>query len=180
LIWIKNTPTGMLNAKKMPMKYYEEIAMFYRKLPTYNPIFRKGPGYRVVQSKVESTNYKTGYKQAGKVYINDGTNYYPRDILYFKNHNRYGKLHPTQKPLKLIKYLIKTFSNPGDTVLDCCAGSGTIGAAAQELGRNFILIENKIQYIKIIQDRLFPPPLLITKTQANSLSLQPRRYEVVR
>jgi site-specific DNA-methyltransferase (adenine-specific) len=152
-VWEKVVPTGHLNAKKMPMKWYEEVVIFYQNLPTYNPQLRTGKGYNVKASDVHSENYgkqrNTGY------YKNDGTQYKPKDIIGpFRNINGKGKLHPTQKPLALMEYLIKTYTNEGDTVLDFTMGSGTTGVACKKLKRDFIGIELDKKYFGIAKRRL--------------------------
>lgn len=155
-VWEKTVPTGHLNANRMPMKWYEEIAVFYQKLPTYNPQLREGKGYSVKLSDVHSKNY--GNQRNVGISENDGTQYKPKDIIGpFKNVNRGGKLHPTQKPLELIEYLIKTYSNPGDTVLDFTMGSGTTGEACVRLDRKFIGIENDTEhgYFETAKNRIF-------------------------
>lgn len=110
-VWEKNVPTGHLNAKKMPMKWHEQILCFYSKLPTYNPQFRNGPGYKVKLSDVHSENY--GSQRNVGVSENDGTHYLPKDIIQFNNENSKGKLHPTQKPVALMEYFVKAYTKIG-------------------------------------------------------------------
>ena len=146
--WKKGeTNTGFLNANKMPLKNHENILVFYRKLPTYNPQKEKGIPYKArkdgrstnyhVKARIHST-YPTGER-------------YPLDVLNFKPERG---LHPTQKPVALLEYLIKTYTNEGETVLDNCAGSGSTLVAAQDVGRKFIGIELDEKYYKIATNRL--------------------------
>jgi site-specific DNA-methyltransferase (adenine-specific) len=104
-IWEKSVPTGHLNANKMPMKWHEQIIVFYSQLPTYNPQLRKGIGYKVKLSDIHSENYGK-QKNVGSS-ENDGNEYKPKDIIKFNNENGGGKLHPTQKPVGLFEYLIE-------------------------------------------------------------------------
>lgn len=147
-IWAKTHGTGHLNAKKMPMKNHENILVFYKKLPTYNPQMTKGKPYNVVYS-THSSNY--GKQKDNIRKINKGERY-PLSIQHFKYDK--DKIHPTQKPVELFEYLIKTYTNKGDLVLDNCAGSGTTGVACKNLNRNYILIEKEQKYIDIIKNRL--------------------------
>lgn len=149
-IWEKNRGTGIFNAKKMPMKSHEHILIFYNKLPTYNPQMRSGKPYKCKQGKQSSA---FGL-DTGNVIIteNDGTRY-PLTVLKFNSTNGRNS-HPTQKPVELCEYLIKTYTNEGETVLDNCCGSGTTGVAAKNLHRNYILIEKEEKYCRIAEARL--------------------------
>lgn len=154
LIWEKTTPTGHLNAKKMPLRIHEDILVFYKKLPTYNP--QKTTGH---ERKVSTANHKRNSKKTSNYGENELTNYdsterYPKSVLKFATDKQKVALHPTQKPLALIEYLIATYSNEGDTILDNCAGSGTTGLASKNLNRNYIMIENDEVYYKICIDRV--------------------------
>ena len=148
-IWEKSKPTGHLNSKKMPMKNHENILVFYRKPPTYNPQFTEGKPY-VAKAKgaLRSSNY--GH-QVDIVSINDGFRY-PKSIQKFPYDT--VKLHPTQKPLNLFKYLIKTYTNRDDIVLDNVVGSGTTPVACEELGRRWIAIDNEKEYFDITVNRI--------------------------
>jgi site-specific DNA-methyltransferase (adenine-specific) len=146
-IWVKPQGTGHLNAKKMPLKAYEEICVFYKKLPVYNPQWREGKPYKVI-SGGGSSNYG---EQHSVETVSDGRRY-PLDVLYFNKDKE--KLHPTQKPIELCKYLIKTYTNEGDVVLDCCMGSGSTGVAALEENRNFIGYELDEKYFEIAEERI--------------------------
>ena len=153
LVWLKIVPSGHLNANIMPMKWHEDIIVFYKKLPTYNPIMRTGKGYRAKLSDVKSKNY--GRQRNVGISENDGTQYRPKDIIGpFNNVNSIHNVHPTQKPVALLEYLIRTYTNSGDTVLDFAMGSGTTGVAAMHTGRNFIGIELDADYFAIAQERI--------------------------
>lgn len=150
-IWEKTSATGHLNAKKMPMKAHENVLVFYKKLPTYNP--QKTSGHvRKSVFKRKSLN-SDGYNNNTQSTVYDSTDRYPRDVIKFKSDKQTSNLHPTQKPLAMVEYFIKTYSNEGDLVLDNVAGSGTTGVACKNLNRNCILIEKEIKYYEIIKQR---------------------------
>ena len=147
-IWEKDNSTGFLNAKKMPLKIHENILMFYKKLPTYNPQMRTGfKPYKCKQGR-HSTNY--GAYEQGHITESNGERY-PIDIIEFKKDSG---LHPTQKPVALLEYLIKTYTNENDLVLDNCMGSGSTGVACKKLNRNFIGIELDEKYFEIAKERI--------------------------
>lgn len=139
-IWEKGNATGFLNAKKQPLRAHENIQVFYRRQPTYNPQFTHGHPRRT--SKRKTVNSEC-YGKAISLTEYDSTSRYPRDVQFFSSDKQTGNFHPTQKPLALLKYLIETYSNPGDVVLDFTMGSGTAGVACQETGRSFIGIEKE-------------------------------------
>ena len=146
-VWEKTQATGHLNAKKMPMKAHENILVFYKKLPTYNP--QKTTGHKPMNSGVRRSSLKNeNYNEINKVDLPFGgdTDRYPRTVLEFKSDKQKSYLHPTQKPLSLIEYMIKTYTNEGDLILDNTCGSGTTGLGAKNLGRNFIMIEQDPEY----------------------------------
>jgi DNA modification methylase len=151
-IWEKTLATGHLNAKKAPMKAHENILVFYRKLPTYNPQKLQG------QSPINSYTKRKGDGEIyGKTSIISGggsTERYPRSVLKFKSDKQLQSLHPTQKPVELCEYLIKTYTNQGEVVLDNTMGSGTTGVAAKNLSRSFIGIEKESKYFEIAQRRI--------------------------
>lgn len=147
-IWQKENGTGFLNAKKMPLKIHENIEIFYKKTPTYNPQMRKGFKPYSQMSGRGSSNYG---EQIRVQTINDGERY-PIDIIEFKRDKE--KLHPTQKPVALLEYLIKTYTNENDVVLDNCMGSGSCGVAAINTGRRFIGIELDENYFNIAKERI--------------------------
>jgi len=155
LVWHKRTPSGVLNAKKMPLRTHESILFFYKKLPTYNPIKTIAKHKCGVKShKVDSTNYRTTEKM---VEYKDKDMRYPTsivDITGVVNNSKEKVKHPTQKPIKLMEWLIKTYTNEGDLILDNTMGSGSTMVAAQNLKRNGIGIEQDEKYFKIAEQRI--------------------------
>lgn len=138
-VWEKTHPTGHLNAKKAPMKAHENVLVFYGQQPTYNPQKTSGHVRKTATKRADATpNYG---KQDFDPISYDSTDRYPRSVLVFSSDKQRGAFHPTQKPVELMHYLIATYTNPGDTVLDNCMGSGTTGVACAQLGRKFIGIE---------------------------------------
>ena len=140
LIWEKTQPTGFLNAKRMPLRFHEDICIFYKKLPTYNPQMTEGhtPVHSYTKHTTDGNCYgatKTGISGGGS------TQRYPRDVLQFKWDTQKISLHQCQKPVESCEYFIKTYTNPGDLVLDSCAGSCTTAVAALNTGRNYICFE---------------------------------------
>lgn len=134
-VWNKGgVATGFLNAKKQPLRNHEDVLVFYKQQPTYNPQFEKGTPYRTYRSGPSSSNYGD---QVPVDTNNDGFRY-PKTVLSVSLEKLTGKVHPTQKPLALMSYLLKTYSNPGDTVLDFAMGSGTTGVACMVHGRKFV------------------------------------------
>lgn len=154
LIWEKTQPTGFLNAKKMPLRSHEDICIFYKKLPIYNP--QKTTGHPRKVSKAEhKINCKetTDYGEYGLVTY-DSTERYPKSVWKFAKDTQKSALHPTQKSLELVKCLIRTYSNPGDLILDNCIGSGTTAVAAIQEKRNYIGIEKEHKYFVIANNRV--------------------------
>jgi site-specific DNA-methyltransferase (adenine-specific) len=147
-IWKKVRGTGHLNANKMPLKNHENILVFYDAAPVYNPQMTTGEPY-IDRSAHRSTNY--GRQREGMITINNGTRY-PLSVQDFGYDKE--KVHPTQKPVALFEYMIKTYTNPGDTVLDNCAGSGTTAIACLNTGRDYILIEKDEGYFQTISTRI--------------------------
>jgi DNA modification methylase len=148
-IWDKQRTSGALNANRMPLKSHEIVSVFYKKQVNYNPIMTPGPKI----SKGGSTGGGVYGKTKSVRYTSD--QYYPRTIQSFKAcHNMQGKLHPTQKPVTLLEYLIKTYTLEGETVLDFTMGSGSTGVACVNTNRKFIGIELDPDYFKIAQDRI--------------------------
>lgn len=141
-IWKKESGTGFLNAKKMPLKDCENILVFYKKLPIYNPQMRKGFKAYECKKGGESSNYRPDISKNVITKSNDER--YPLQILEFSRDK--DKIHPTQKPVALMEYLIKTYTNECDIILDNCMGSGTTGVACKNLNRKFIGIEKDPQY----------------------------------
>lgn len=146
-VWVKNLKTGNLNARKMPMGGHETIQVFYNKPPVYNPQKRK----RTTELKSGNKfNSKTkNYGRQREEYIDRQSDMINPDTVIFNIkcvHNSTGKVHPTQKPVALMEYFIKTYTNEEDIVLDFCAGSGSTGWAAKNLNRQFILIEKEKEH----------------------------------
>jgi len=153
-IWVKPKGTGHLNAKKMPMNDYEVISVFQKKLQ-YNPQFSKGSKFRNKAGKnIESCSSMTDCYGAYTNFRNDneGTRY-PKRVIHFGVVER-GTVHPTQKPVPLLEYLIKTYTNEGETVLDSTMGSGSTGVACVNTGRSFIGIEKDDKYFEIAENRI--------------------------
>lgn len=153
--WIKPRPTNPFLAKKQPMRYIEDIIIFYNKLNRYNPQlqFRKEINKRNNEIGIKHETETLGKAKLIRTQGNSNL-IYPSNFLKINTNTKDNKLHPTQKPVALFEYLIKTYTNEGDLVLDNCAGSGTTGVACRNLNRNFILIEKEPEYIKIIKQRL--------------------------
>ena len=154
-VWVKS-PTGFLNAKKMPMKSVENIAIFYNKLPTYNPqgiVKIKNKTIRNHSTKINKTSIGLSTHNGGRLgdsYTQSFTGY-PNQTLIFSNEKG---LHPTQKPVALIEYLIKTYTNEWDTVLDFTMGSGTTAIACINTNRNYIGFELDKWYFDIANERI--------------------------
>ena len=145
-VWEKSAATGHLNAKKIPMKNHEDVLVFYRRQPTYNPQGIQQFG------KVTRRGSNGGcYGDSGRENLQEFTNY-PRTIQKFASEGK--TVHPTQKPVALMEYLIKTYTNEGETVLDFAAGSFTTGVACANTGRKFIGIELDLDYFNIGLDRI--------------------------
>lgn len=152
LIWEKTKAGGFLNAKRMPLQAHEDITVHYKKLPTYNPQKELGKPY----TKKAITNGDGGnygkFDRSGMTKKNNGERL-PRSVIKISNDN-HGSLHKTQKPVALMEYLIKTYTNENDTVLDFTMGSGTTGVACKNLNRNFIGIELDKDYFEIAKKRI--------------------------
>jgi site-specific DNA-methyltransferase (adenine-specific) len=147
IIWEKTTVTGHLNAKKMPMRCHEDMMVFYKKLPIYNPQKTKGHARKVSSAKHKRNSKKTTNYGDHNLTSYDSTERYPRSVWQVKTDKQKLSLHPTQKPVELIEKCVLTYSNEGDLVLDLCSGSGTLGEACLRNNRDFILIEkNNIDF----------------------------------
>ena len=151
--WIceKHNPTGFLNAKRMPLKCHENVLVFYEKLPTYNPQMVYGNSHhRGGGENRKSTNYGSF-----SATISSTTNfYYPRDVIKVNWQESKKRLHPTQKPVSLCEYFIKTYSNKGDIILDPFIGSGTTAVAAVNTERKYIGFEKDDKYFEVAKNRL--------------------------
>ena len=154
--WQKTQSVGFLNAKKQPLRNIEEIAVFYRKQPTYNPqMWNAGYMAHGATKRVDVVNKTQVYGDVTNDYTYTPSMYrYPTQLLTYKSEKQTSSLHPTQKPVALLENLIKTFTNEGDTVLDFCMGSGSCGVACKNLNRNFIGIELDENYYKIAKERI--------------------------
>ena len=160
-IWNKESAGNFVMAKKQPLKKHENILVFYKNQPTYNPIMQniekdkirpnRHPAFCRIQNlrTIRDKNYNNKIK-------------YPSTVLSFPIRNaecnNVNRIHPTQKPVALFEYLIKTYTNKGDLVLDNCAGSGTTGVACKNLNRRYILIEKDEKYCQIARDRINQTP----------------------
>lgn len=149
LIWQKEQGTDFLNANRKPLKAHEKIQIFYKKQPVYNKQLTDGKPYRAVNSGKKSTNCYGSFRMGYFKSMGDKRN--PVSVLKF---NRERGLHPTQKPVALLEYLVKTYTNEGETVLDNCMGSGSTGVACINTGRRFIGMELDPQYFEIAEKRI--------------------------
>lgn len=149
-IWNKRHHSNFANANKIPLKIHESVLVFGEGQTTYNP-----------QKTTPQKPQKIMRNQKGapnvfdtvRVNVEIGALKYPRSIIEYPKTSNSHKLHPTEKPVALFEYLIRTYSNAGETILDCCAGSGTTGEAALRSGRRAVLIEKEMQYVQVMQVR---------------------------
>lgn len=162
-VWEKSKSTNFLNAKKQPLRKHEDVCVFYKKQPVYHPQMIEGEPY---DKGVRKNQLSGSYGDFLPVHVHSEGKRYPTDIIYFKTAESEGKVyHPTQKPIELGRYFVRTYTNPGDVVLDNTSGSGSFLVAALMEGRNFIGIEKNenvalfkkedIDYIKITKLRLY-------------------------
>lgn len=147
--WKKNNVTGGIFCKYQPMRCIEDVCVFYRKMPTYNPQGLKRLKEIVVRQPKGGSVYSK--KKNPSVQTHSG---YPKHILEFENVPTNKRNHPTQKPVKLLEYLIKTYTNEGDLVLDNCMGSGSTGVACVNTGRRFIGMELNDNYFQTAKERI--------------------------
>lgn len=161
-IWEKSKSTNFLNAKKQPLRKHEDVCVFYRKQPVYHPQMIDGLPY---DKGIRKNQQSGSYGDFQPVHVHSDGKRYPTDIIYFKTAESEGKVfHPTQKPVELGRYFVRTYTNPGDIVLDNTSGSGSFLVAALLEGRNFIGIEKNenvalfkkgdIDYIAVTKQRL--------------------------
>ena len=148
-VWDKHYCRGFLNAKRQPLRNHEEIAVFYRRQCKYHPQMVHG----VLRTKGDSSRQRGCYGNYKPVKTRNDT-YYPKTIISFAGVPVPELQHPTQKPVALLEYLIRTYTDPGDVVLDCCMGSGSTGEAARNTGRDFIGIELDPGYFETARQRL--------------------------
>lgn len=150
LVWDKVGTTGFQTAKVMPLRRHEDICVFYGAKPVYNPAMEaRGTPRKKGGSKTDNGCY--GDLRSSESYNNT---YYPTSIIQISNASKRELVHPTQKPVALMEYLTRTYTNPGDTVLDNCMGSGTTGVACINIGRNFIGMEKDAGYFEIAKRRI--------------------------
>lgn len=154
LIWKKTTVTGFLNAKKMPLRQHEDICVFYGKLPVYNPQMTHGHKRKVSTAQHKRNSRKTTNYGAFALKTYDSTERYPTSVLEFATDKQKSAIHPTQKPVALMEYLIKQYTNEGDTVLDNCMGSGSTGVACVHIGRKFVGVEIDEKYYEAAKKRI--------------------------
>ena len=188
IVWIKSKPTNFLNAKKQPLRKHEDICIFYKKQPTYHPQMTQGEAY---DKGIRKDQYSGSYgdfkprhvKSSGERYPNDVVCYEEPerdDFVYVKTAESEGEvLHPTQKPIELGRYLIRTFTNPGDVVLDNACGSGSFLVSAVMEDRRFIGIElnqdsllfkkKKIDLIKVCNDRIIEARKTLLKNKIDEI-----------
>lgn len=180
IVWIKSKATNFLNAKIQPLRRHEDVCIFYKKQPTYNPQKTIGEAY----DKGFRKNQHTGsYGLFDTSHVKSNGERYPTDVVYFKTAESEGEIfHPTQKPISLGRYLIRTFTKPGDIVLDNACGSGSFLASAVLEGRNFIGIElnkenilhhkKRIDMIKICNERIEKAIIEFKKKRSQQKLLQ--------
>ena len=180
-VWEKSKSTNFLNAKKQPLRKHEDVCIFYKRQPTYNPQMTQGEAY----DKGVRKNQLTGsYGDFNPVHVQSSGERYPTDIVYVKTAETEGEVfHPTQKPVELGRYFIRTYTNPGEVILDNTCGSGSFLVAAMLEGRNFIGIEKnedvalfkkqEIDYIQICRDRLFKAWSSLNDEVRNSIYVSP-------
>lgn len=157
-IWYKNTASGFPFAKYQPLRNHEIISVFYTKRPYYNPIKEERDATESSKKRMTykyTSNYESSVYGLKSVKHKLEDKCYPKTIKRFKSvPNSKGRLHPSQKPVALLEYFIKTYTNEGDLVLDFTMGSGSTGVACQNLGRDFIGIELNEEYFKIAEERI--------------------------
>lgn len=178
-IWEKSKPTNFLNAKKQPLRKYEDVCVFYKKQPQYNPQMIEGQPY---DKGVRKNQLSGSYGDFQPVHVHSDGKRYPTDIIYFKTAESEGKvIHPTQKPVALGRYFVKTYTKPGALVLDNTFGSGSFLVAALLEGRNFVGIEKnqdvelfkneKIDYVKAAKKRLSEAWTIMNEEQRATIKI---------
>ncbi|MGW7235809.1 DNA-methyltransferase [Pseudomonas fulva] len=173
-IWEKGNATGFLNAKKQALRAHESAQVFYRRQPVYNPQMTTGHERRTAKRKTVNSEC---YGKALSLTEYDSTDRYPRSVQFFSSDKQTANFHPTQKPVSWMRFLIATYTNPGQVVLDNTMGSGTTGVAAVQLHRRFIGIEkdtdengNPLGYLDIARQRI-NEAIAIRDTQAAQIEL---------
>jgi len=150
-VWVKGSVTGFLNAKVCPLRKHEDILVFGKGAVNYYPVMRKGKIHIRGGNKAGTTVYNKFDTSLPETVTDE---YYPTSVLEFDNSNGKGKKHPTQKPLPLMEYLVKTYTKEGDRVLDFACGSGSTGVAAVKLGRDFIGMEKEECFVNTCRQRI--------------------------
>ena len=151
-IWDKIKGTGFLNAKIQPMRNHEIVSVFYKSQPTFNP--QKTSGHKLKKTFRGKHHQTEVYGEMKQDYFYESTDRYPRSIQEFSTDTQNTSLHPTQKPISFLAYLVKTYTNEGELVLDNCGGSGSTAIACLETKRDFILIEKEKDYVDISEKRI--------------------------
>lgn len=178
-IWEKSKPTNFLNAKKQPLRKYEDVCVFYKKQPIYNPQMKPGLPYDKGIRKDQLTGCYGDFQPS---HVQSEGKRYPTDVIYIKTAENEGEvLHPTQKPIELGRYFVRTYTNPGDVVLDNAFGSGSFLVAALMEGRNFIGIEKNenvalfkkdcIDYIDVAKRRLYMTWTSLGKKERKTIAM---------
>ena len=178
-IWQKSKATNFLNAKKQPLRKFEDVCVFYKKQPTYNPQMLEGKPY---DKGVRKNQLSGSYGDFQPAHVHSDGLRYPTDIIYFKTAESEGEVwHPTQQPVELGRYLVRTYTNPGDIVLDNTCGSGSFLVSALLEGRNFIGIEKnenialfkekEVDYIEIASKRIKKAFSMLDEDSKKSLTL---------
>jgi site-specific DNA-methyltransferase (adenine-specific) len=154
MVWDKNFKVGFMDANRRPMRQHEDVLIFYKKHPIYNPQKTKGTPYKIKHKKDNKPEYMGKIERIDSINADGGR--YPSDIICIDSasFSKDKGMHPTQKPVALFEYLIKTYTNEGDLVLDNCAGSGTTAIACINSNRRYICIEQNEEYIKRSRQRV--------------------------
>jgi len=157
LVWDKVLPSGFLNAKRMPMRGHEDICVFYKKLPIYNPQMIEGNAChtkgKAIGKSQEEFSRNTNYGEL-KAVETTGTLKYPKSILTFQKPHPSKTIHPTQKPVECLEWLIRTYTNEGETVLDNCMGGGSTAIACISTDRKYIGFELEEEYFNLANIRI--------------------------
>ena len=151
-VWEKSKATGFLNSKRQPLRAHEIISVFYSKPPTYTPQMTEGVAYNKGVRKEQTQN--DVYGSFDQVEVKSDGLRFPRSVQYFKTAESEGGFHKTQKPVALLEYLIKTYTQENETVLDFTFGSGSTGVACVNTNRNFIGVELNDNYFNIAENRI--------------------------
>lgn len=153
IIWEKVHASGHLTAKRCPMRAHENILVFYRKPPTYNPQKTTGHRRSTGGPRVKTSDNVYG-KRTQRARSYDSDERYPRSVQVFAHDDKHAAVHPTQKPVALLEWLVKTYTNPGELVLDNCMGSGSTGVACARTGRRFVGMELDEEYFNGACERI--------------------------